>query len=285
MRADLPAQRLAVRLRRAERRQLLPVRVDVEDDLVVARPAGGVVAAGVAAVAVRFQAAGERRALLDGLRHREVARHGTQARAGDLHRIEARLGVAARQLDAVGLDGHELQAVGLLRPEGVKVLRLGVGDELVDLHARAAVEEDAAVAALELVLRALALGRRRVARVLLAVDLSLAVDELGAHAHKAGAVEGGLDDDRLREVGGHPLAALLPVVAEAFPLDEPLPLGQLLHAVQLERERHRLARRVVDRPLVRGAAQEAVVQFAREDGGNRQREHRTDSDLHFVPFY
>lgn len=78
------------------------------------------------------------------------------------------------------------RAVGLLRPEGVEVLRLGVGDELVDLHARAAVEEDAAVAALELVLRALALGRRRVARVLLAVDLSLAVDELARTRTKPG---------------------------------------------------------------------------------------------------
>ena len=227
----------------------------------------------VAAVAMRLEAAGELRALLGGGRDCEVARHGTETGARDLHRVDAGLRIAALHLHALGLDRNELQTLGLRCPEGIEVLGLRMGLELVDLHAGAAIEEDAAVTTLEFVLGALALRRRRVARVLLAVDLALAVDELGAHADKPRTVERRLDHDRLREIGRHLLAELLAVVAEALPVDEPLTFRQLLDFVQLERERHLLARSVVDRALIRGTAQKAVIQLTSEGGRNRQCEH------------
>ena len=199
---------------------------------------------------------------------------GAQPRARHLHGVDARLGVAAGQLDELRLDRHAVEARVLLRPECVEVGGLGMGHELLGLHARAAVEEHALVHALEAVHRRLALGRVGIAAERLLVALAVLAHHERREAHEAGLVGLGAVDERLG--GRRGFLALLDdaVVARALPLDEVRALGERFRALQRERERHRLARRVVDRArLVRLAVQHGFVEFA--CGEERGSERRT----------
>ena len=192
-----------------------------------------------------------------------------------LHGVDARLGVAAGQLDELRLDRHAVEARILLRPERVEVGGLGMGDELLGLHARAALEEHALVHALEAVHRRLALGRVGIAVKRLDVALAVLVHDGRGEAHEAGLVGLRAVDERLAGRRGHLALLHDAIVAGTFPLDEVRALGEGLGALQRERERHRLARRVVDRARLVGlAVQDGFVEFACGEKPGSQRRTR-----------
>ena len=244
---------------------LAPVAVDVHLDAVhvVREPARaafrGVVVAGELARRLHSVRGGRR------LGDHEVAGGGQVALGRvELHAPQAEPGIRARDLRA--LDHLERQVVddlALRRPVRVEVLRLRPRLELLDLHARAALEEHALLPS-----------------VILRDALPRLVHDVRLDLHESRAVERRADHERLRERRLRAPLLRLAVVRRAHPVDEVFAGRDLaLHALQLEREDHLLARRVEALVAVRAPEDERVVPVHRAVRGQSDRANR-DSECH-----
>ena len=264
MRADLPPQGLRIGLVSAECGKLQAVRVDIEDNLVFARPARRGVCATVAAVAVCLQARREPLPVRNGHGDGQVASDRPQSCAADLDGVELRLLVPAGDLDALGLERNEIETLVLGCPECIEVLRLGMARERIDIRACAAIEEHGLLHVFKGVHGLLPLRGRRVAKELLRVALAGFVHNIRLKTDESSFVELCLVRER------HALqrdASLLdsPEIVRALPVKEIFARRHC--AVQIhgrEGERHLLASTVRDGILVSLTLYPCLVKQASE---------------------